>query len=185
MKNSDGSYRYDWRALFQMHPHGAKGRTPLTKDDLTQNANGSLQPQNNAEGGSGCPVKHEQTSGEGGGCPVKEYNVYSQPIDSTNQMPSNPNQLPAPGQQKAISTNRISSSIAKVRRPFHLFLLYFGVERIMDFKAIMRAHESPMILLKNMAFALLYVFRVALLKGLHGRIHRHRCSTMLWHEKVS
>ena len=118
MKKVDGSYSYDWRALFQRHPHGAKGSTPLTKDDLTQNANGSvlLATDNNAAGG-GCPVKHAPPppASSGGGCPVKEYNVYSQPIDATNQMPANPNQLPAPGQQKELSTNRVTSSISKVR----------------------------------------------------------------------
>lgn len=123
MKNADGSYRYDWRAVFQRHPHGSNGSTPLAEDDLTQSANGSLQPQKKAGqggGGGGCPVKADRLGGEGGSCPVQEYNVYSQPIDSTNQMPSNPNQLPAPGQKKAISTDRVSSSIAKVRTD-HLF----------------------------------------------------------------
>lgn len=114
MKNVDGSYRYDWKALFRRNPHGPHGETPLTKDDLTQNANGSLQQANADAGGSGgCPVKHAPQAGSAGGCPVKEYNVYSQPIDKNNQMPSNPNQLPAPGQQGNISTNRVSSSISK------------------------------------------------------------------------
>jgi Cytochrome c/c1 heme lyase len=53
----------------------------------------------------GCPVKHEK---------LPEYNVYSQPIDPSNQMPYNPNQLPAPGQSKALSTERVASTIPKV-----------------------------------------------------------------------
>mmetsp|Transcript_19256 Transcript_19256/g.31628 ORF Transcript_19256/g.31628 Transcript_19256/m.31628 type:complete len:403 (+) Transcript_19256:203-1411(+) len=64
----------------------------------------------------GCPVKHEQV--EQGGCPVKrkdgqQYNVYAQPIDPTNQMPFNPNQLPAPGQNIELSTERVKSFIPK------------------------------------------------------------------------
>jgi len=52
------------------------------------------------------------------GCPVKhsEYNVYSQPIDPSNNMPSVANQLPAPGQTKKLSTERVSSTIPKVRQ---------------------------------------------------------------------
>jgi cytochrome c heme-lyase len=34
-------------------------------------------------------------------------------MDPTNQMPTNPNQLPSPGQQIALPTERISSSIPK------------------------------------------------------------------------
>lgn len=41
------------------------------------------------------------------------YNVYAQPIDPTNQMPSNPNQQPAPGQQVPLSTERVQSYIPK------------------------------------------------------------------------
>jgi cytochrome c heme-lyase len=41
------------------------------------------------------------------------YNVYSQPIDPTNQMPVTPNQLPWPGQQRLLSTERAMSSIPK------------------------------------------------------------------------
>ena len=41
------------------------------------------------------------------------YNVYAQPIDPTNQMPSNPHQLPAPGQEVPLSTERVVSNIPK------------------------------------------------------------------------
>ena len=90
---------------------------------------------------SGCPVKHNSASstiplsaslnggGGGGGCPVKhqgmssstsqrndtppEYNVYGQPIDPTNNMPYNPNQLPSFNQTIPLSTHRVASSIPK------------------------------------------------------------------------
>jgi len=39
--------------------------------------------------------------------------VYAQPIDPTNQMPANPNQLPAPGQTAPLSTDRVKSTIPK------------------------------------------------------------------------
>jgi len=50
-------------------------------------------------------------------CPVKKgstvFNVYSQPIDPTNNMPANPNQLPRQGQRRPIDTSRVKSSIPK------------------------------------------------------------------------
>lgn len=125
MKRADGSYTFDWKALFQKHPHGKEGGKPLSKDTLTQASDGSIQVKQ--ESGGGCPVKHSGNSNNNtsiaqessSGCPVKhqqqqEYNVYSQPIDPTNQMPKVANQLPAPGQTEELSTNRVSSSIAKV-----------------------------------------------------------------------
>lgn len=55
-----------------------------------------------------------------------KYNVYSQRIDTdgdsskgkglldpTNNMPANPNQQPAPGQAKLLSTARVPSTIPK------------------------------------------------------------------------
>lgn len=41
------------------------------------------------------------------------YDVYAQPIDPSNLMPSTPNQLPSPGQQKPLSTDRAASTIPK------------------------------------------------------------------------
>jgi cytochrome c heme-lyase len=42
------------------------------------------------------------------------YNVYSQPIDESNQMPTSiANQLPAPNQKLPLSTERVSSTIPK------------------------------------------------------------------------
>jgi cytochrome c heme-lyase len=65
-----------------------------------------------------CPVKSDK---QVEGCPVQgekyknptQYNVYSQPIDVTNNMPVTPNQLQAPGQEIPLSTQRVSSGIPK------------------------------------------------------------------------
>ena len=88
----------------------------------------------NPSPGGGCPVKHKHAPTSAlpaqgqGSCPVKGkrendvpvmqsqgpvYNVYSQPIDATNQMPSIANQLPAPLQAQPLSTERVKSSIPK------------------------------------------------------------------------
>ena len=106
MHQSDGTYSYDWLAVFRPNfPHGPSGAKPLSdaeaKANITRRAtalDGSM-----ASPGGGCPVKTHQ-----------QYNVYSQPIDPTNQMPSNPNQLPAPGQSAQLSTERVQSNIPKV-----------------------------------------------------------------------
>ena len=64
---------------------------------------------------SGCPVQHKK---EESGCPVKyknpnQYNVYSQRIDPTNQMPAVANQQMAPNQEMPLSTDRVPSTIPK------------------------------------------------------------------------
>lgn len=98
MKMSDGSYRYDWGALFRKDfPHGPNGSRPMSPEQVVHE-----ETQQEEEKASGCPVKHQ------------EYNVYSQPIDPTNNMPKVANQLPAPNQTKHISTERVASSILKV-----------------------------------------------------------------------
>lgn len=75
----------------------------------------------------GCPVtkSNDETivattgSTAAAGCPVTtkstEYNVYAQPIDPTNNIPRTVNQLPAAIQTKVLSTERVASSIPKVR----------------------------------------------------------------------
>lgn len=94
MKRSDGSYSFDWGALLRpSFPHGPGGRKPLSND------------QQQVAAGDGCPVKHNKN--------LTEYNVYSQPIDPTNNMPSTANQLPAPSQSKPLSTERVVSHIPK------------------------------------------------------------------------
>jgi cytochrome c heme-lyase len=69
--------------------------------------------KNNAQNpdSSACPVLHKK-NGEGGGT---QYNVYSQAIDPTNQMPASSviNQLPAPHQTVELSTERVKSTIPK------------------------------------------------------------------------
>ena len=74
---------------------------------------------------SKCPVKQDSTaspppssSSSSSKCPVKgetkqKYNVYSQPIDPTNQMPVNPNQFPHESQNQPLNTGRVKSSIPK------------------------------------------------------------------------
>ncbi len=42
-----------------------------------------------------------------------KYNVYSQPIDPSNNMPANPNQFPHAEQKQALETGRVKSSIPK------------------------------------------------------------------------
>lgn len=41
------------------------------------------------------------------------YDVYGQPLDPDNLMPSTPNQLPSPGQKEPLSTDRAASTIPK------------------------------------------------------------------------
>ena len=90
-----------------------------------------------SSGGGVCPVTRKQSSeGEvsngGGGCPMKfgsksasssssstnyknpvQYNVYSQPIDPTNQMPSTANQQKSKNQNVNLPTERVTSTIPK------------------------------------------------------------------------
>lgn len=72
---------------------------------------------------SQCPVRRRDgvssPSAPAEECPVKrykypvQYNVKSQVIDPTNQMPSTPHQQPASGQRVALPTVRVESSIPK------------------------------------------------------------------------
>lgn len=45
--------------------------------------------------------------------PGTVYDVYGQEIDPANNMPATPNQLPSPGQETRLPTERVSSSIPK------------------------------------------------------------------------
>jgi Cytochrome c/c1 heme lyase len=124
MANADGSHSWDLlRALgSKSFPHWMGGSKPMTKEEALA---ATLKPTTTDPEG-GCPVKKTQQAAPflSGGCPVKdtsssdkpEYNVYAQALDPSNQMPSNPNQLPAPQQAKELSTNRVSSTIPKVGR---------------------------------------------------------------------
>jgi hypothetical protein len=88
---------------------------------------GNIHSGGDAPAPGGCPIKHAepQAGGQTQGCPIKHadssaarnrgvvYNVYAQPIDPTNNMPSNANQSPAPGQREDLSTTRVQSTIPK------------------------------------------------------------------------
>lgn len=112
MHQSDGSYSWDWKQLFKAaQVHGPQGQNPLSKEQQEQ----SKKPQSTSSS-SGCPVPHDTPPPQPqSGCPVHpEYNVYSQPIDKTNQMPKGvKTQLPVATQQTELSTSRVSSSIPK------------------------------------------------------------------------
>jgi Cytochrome c/c1 heme lyase len=148
MHRADGTYSYDWRALFQSSfPHGPGGKKPLTEEEARANITRRLSCMDAtmASPGIGCPIKEQETiqvptsiissNSGGGGCPVKagrqqqqEYNVYAQPIDSKNNMPQEANQLPAPGQTKPLSTDRVKSNIPKVRHDIAAFLVYISYD---------------------------------------------------------
>ena len=70
-----------------------------------------------AEGESKCPVRRKQAV-QGDTCPVRYknpnvYNVYGEKLDPANLMPATAQQLPSPGQDKPLSTERVVSGIAK------------------------------------------------------------------------
>ena len=98
MHRGDGSYSFDVRAVFRAgFPHLAGGTKPLTREQV--------------ESGSGCPVKTDRlTKGS-----RPEFNVYGQEINRDNNMPANPNQFPASLQKQPLSTERVASTIPKVR----------------------------------------------------------------------
>lgn len=74
---------------------------------------------------SSCPVKEGNRTGAMKYLHPHKYNVYSQRVDSKsgtvaedelnpdNNMPTNPNQEPAPGQKSPLSTDRVKSTIPK------------------------------------------------------------------------
>lgn len=124
MHQKDGSYSWDWKQMFKAAAvHGPSGSKPLSKEQQEQAKVPSTDAVVDGGDGGGCPVKHTSSSTPPatGGCPVKhdgnqypEYNVYSQPIDKTNQMPKGVRtQMPTPTQKVEISTERVKSSIPK------------------------------------------------------------------------
>jgi len=162
MRRADGTYRFDFSAMFSGgFPHHPGGDHPISEKEArekTKQPTASSQSTDRAApSGGGCPVKHQ------------EYNVYSQPIDPKNNMPRVANQLPAPGQTKELSTERVVSSIPKV----NFIRCYQGVNH------------------KDTAFlTLLLIFKifdrvVRPRKDLSGLIRHHKCSTMLWPERAS
>lgn len=117
--DSGNSYNFDFTQLFRAAIfHGPKGVQPLSEEDRVK----AMAIEDDGKEGSsntveGCPVKHDASVPTSNGCPVKarqEYNVYSQPIDKTNNMPKGAKtQLPNPSQQIELPTERVSSTIPK------------------------------------------------------------------------
>lgn len=88
--------------------------------DGSASGSGSAGPATASSSSSGCPVKEENRPKVAKYLHPHKYNVYSQRIDTTNSgldptnnMPANPNQRPAPGQEKPLSTARVPSTIPK------------------------------------------------------------------------
>ncbi|RHY93642.1 hypothetical protein DYB37_001023 [Aphanomyces astaci] len=98
---------------------GNTSSTPAVATPLKPTAQEGCPVKHSNVAPEGCPVKHSgnTTSVVGEGCPVvkkqKVYNVYSQEIDPTNNMPSNPNQEPNDGQKYPLNTTRVTSTIPK------------------------------------------------------------------------
>jgi Cytochrome c/c1 heme lyase len=114
MKRSDGSYNMDWGAMFRPNfPHKPNGSTPLTKEQAKEATNKTTNTNVAGIAGTeanGCPIKASSNWNE-----KVEFDVYSRPIvNPSNNMPHNPNQLPAATQSVSLSTDRVSSSIPKV-----------------------------------------------------------------------
>lgn len=109
MKNKDGGYNWFGRGASSSSINSSSNNK---KDNETESKtnNDKNNSNNNSSGGGGCPIKHNKNNS------IKEqvqYNVYSQPIDPTNNMPTVANQLPSPLQNKQLSTNRVQSTIPK------------------------------------------------------------------------
>ena len=101
MKKKDSSANTGWFS-------GRRGNNSSSTSSINQKMQESLSTQEGNEqgGGGGCPVKHNN-------CKQVEYNVYSQPIDPKNNMPTVANQLPSPLQNEKLSTTRVQSTIPK------------------------------------------------------------------------
>lgn len=100
------------------------GSSTLNKEEASE------QQQREEPPTSGCPMHKKdgsytfnplaaiKTHGPTGSKPLNdhtEYNVYGQKINPDNQMPSQANQSKAIGQSSHLSTERVKSSIPKVK----------------------------------------------------------------------
>ena len=140
MKRPDGGYNVP--ALGRLLGMGGmpKGHPPTTgtaaEADPTTGCDDDTSSSGDVGGSGGCPVQGEKRNATSsfldvdgsGGCPVRggklssksgkedqvQYDVYSQPIDPTNMMPSVANQLPSPQQKEELPTERVQSTIPKV-----------------------------------------------------------------------
>jgi hypothetical protein len=120
MKRADGSYKIDWNVFFRSNvPHGTNvpfQKLPNNSDETTiemKQSDNSVdekkkQSVSSNVSSNGCPIKNSKSI---------EYDVYAQPIlnNPNNNMPLNPNQIPSHTQSIPLATERISSSIPKVR----------------------------------------------------------------------
>lgn len=85
-----------------------KGECPhKKKKDATLNTVKTDEENNSPSSDKSCPVKSTTNQSQ------IEYNVYSQPINPTNNMPTVANQLPSPMQKQILSSERVKSSIPK------------------------------------------------------------------------
>ena len=106
----DGSYSYDWRALFRPNfPHKPGGPAPLSSSSSSSSQKAAADKITRR-----ASIQDATLASPAGGCPVTEYNVYGQKVDPKNNMPRMANQLPAAQQSQALSTERVKSSIPKV-----------------------------------------------------------------------
>jgi hypothetical protein len=166
MKRSDGSYSFSLTSLGRGFQHPAvTGQTPPNAAST------------GSKGGDGaCPVVAKPKQHQ-------EYNVYSQPIDPSNQMPGTANQLPAPQQSKPLSTDRVVSTIPKVLRHQPLFLpcairsFCHTARVLMPCSEPRTCGQTPVCFLLSLAcFFRLFANRVGPRKARHGPTLRRKCS---------
>jgi Cytochrome c/c1 heme lyase len=193
MHRADGSYSFDVRALWRAgFPHAPGGSHPLTPEQARSSSAAAPEPLQVT-----APTTPSATKpSSGGGCPVKqksnnasahqhhpEYNVYAQAIDPTNQMPFQPNQLPAPTQSVPLSTERVASTIPKVRARIVLILQIsfchctvlnssrlVCVRHLVDACTVLAPSENRVVQRKRAA---------------RGCFLLHKCFTMPWHARES
>jgi cytochrome c heme-lyase len=105
---SEGENKSSYAGLERFCPVIKKKKAAAEEEPITEKegSDGATENSPKAEE-SKCPVMRKK------GAAGTKYNVYSQPIDPSNQMPQNPNQLPRPGQSRPIDTARVKSSIPK------------------------------------------------------------------------
>jgi len=100
-KNGGGYFGWKW-----FGGGGSKEEHKIPKEKIESKSTSSSA--NGGGEGGGCPVKHKNNDKQS-----VQYNVYSQPIDPKNNMPSVANQLPSPSQEGQLSTTRVKSTIPK------------------------------------------------------------------------
>ena len=98
------------------------GGCPMKKGNKNGTYFGNLLGSSKKEINQEMPNETATIQANTSGCPIKtkssdknevQYNVYSQPIDPKNNMPSVANQLPSPLQKESLSKERVQSNIPK------------------------------------------------------------------------